>query len=59
MLACGDAMRGVAPKDEIEGQLAAQLIAAHNAALECGRLSMLPNKTFQGRNENLNLANKG
>jgi len=35
------ALIGIAPKDEIEGMLAAQLIAAHNAAMECYRRAML------------------
>jgi hypothetical protein len=29
-----DAMAGIKPKDEIEGMIAAQLLAAHNAAME-------------------------
>jgi hypothetical protein len=29
------AMVGIGPKDELEGMMAAQLIAAHNAAMEC------------------------
>jgi hypothetical protein len=28
------ALAGIAPKDELEGMIAAQLIAAHNAAME-------------------------
>jgi len=52
------ALIGIGPKDEIEGMLAAQLIAAHNAALECYRRAMIGDQTFQGRNENLNQANK-
>jgi hypothetical protein len=38
--------------------LAAQLIASHNAAIECYRRSMIPEQTFEGRSENLNQANK-
>ena len=49
---------GVSPKDELEGMLAAQLLATHNAALECYRRAMLPEQTFEGRSENLNQANK-
>src|SRR5262249_25809919 len=49
---------GIAPKDEIEGMLAAQLIAAHNAAMECYRRAMLAERTFEGRRENLSQANK-
>jgi len=32
---------GIGPKDEIEGMISAQLIAAHNAAMECYRRAML------------------
>ena len=52
------ALVGIAPKDEIEGMLAAQLIAAHNAAMECYRRAMLAEQTFEGRHENLSQANK-
>ena len=45
------ALIGIAPKDEIEGMLAAQLIAAHNAAMECYRRAMLAEQTFEGRHE--------
>jgi hypothetical protein len=51
------ALIGVGPKDELEG-MAAQLIAAHNAAMECYRRAMLNEQTFEGRRENLNQANK-
>ena len=52
------ALIGIAPKDEIEGILAAQLIAAHNAAMECYRRAMLAEQTFEGRHESLSQANK-
>jgi hypothetical protein len=52
------ALLGIAPKDELEGMMAAQLIAAHNAAMECYRRAMLGEQTFEGRRENLNQANK-
>jgi hypothetical protein len=38
--------------------MAAQLIAAHNAAMECYRRAMLGEQTFEGRRENLSQANK-
>jgi hypothetical protein len=38
--------------------MAAQLIAAHNAAMECYRRAMLSEQTFEGRRENLAQANK-
>jgi len=49
---------GIAPKDELEGMMAAQLIAAHSAAMECYRRAMLGEQTFEGRRENLAQANK-
>jgi hypothetical protein len=52
------ALIGIGPKDEIEGMIAAQLIAAHNAAMECYRRAMLGEQTFEGRRENLAQANK-
>src|SRR6516164_990557 len=52
------ALVGIAPKDELEGMMAAQLIAAHNAAMECYRRAMIDEQTFEGRRENLAQANK-
>ena len=52
------ALAGIAPKDEIEAMVAAQLIACHQAAMECYRRAMLPDQSFEGRRENLNQANK-
>ena len=52
------ALAGIAPKDELEGMIAAQLVAAHNAAMECYRRAMIGEQTFEGRRENLAQANK-
>jgi hypothetical protein len=52
------ALVGIGPKDEIEGMIAAQLLAAHHAAMECYRRAMHGEQTFEGRQENLNQANK-
>ena len=49
---------GISPKDELEGMVAAQLLASHNAAMECYRRAMISEQTFEGRKENLNQANK-
>lgn len=49
MLATVAALVGIGPKDEIEGMIAAQLIATHNAAMECYRRAMLGEQTFEGR----------
>jgi len=51
-------LAGIAPRDELEGMLAAQMIAAHSAALECYRRAMIPDQTFAGRHESLTQANK-
>lgn len=52
------ALVGLNPKDEVEGMVAAQLLASHYAAMECFRRAMLAEQTFEGRRENLNQANK-
>jgi hypothetical protein len=52
------ALSCIGPKDELEGMMAAQLIAAHNAAMECYRRAMIGDQTFEGRRENLAQANK-
>jgi hypothetical protein len=52
------ALIGIGPKDELEGMIAAQLVACHNAVMDCYRRSSLPEQTFEGRQENLNQANK-
>jgi hypothetical protein len=52
------ALIGIGPKDEIEGMFAAQLLAAHNAAMESYRRAMLKDQSFEGRQENLNQGNR-
>jgi hypothetical protein len=52
------ALLSIEPRDELEGMLAAQLLAAHNAAMECYRRAMIGEQTFEGRRENLSQANK-
>jgi hypothetical protein len=52
------ALIGIRPKDELEAMMAAQLLAAHNATMECYRRAMLPEQTSEGRSQNLNQANK-
>lgn len=51
-------LMGIGPRDELEGMMAAQLIAAHAAAMECYRRAMIPEQTFEGRRESLSQANK-
>jgi hypothetical protein len=53
-----NALIGIAPRDELEGMLAAQILACHNASMECYRRAMIGEQTFEGRRENLNQANK-
>lgn len=57
-LAAAMAMAGISPKGELEGMMAAQLVASHNAAMECYRRAMISEQTFEGRHENLNQASK-
>jgi hypothetical protein len=52
------AMMRVRPQDELEGMLIGQLIACHNAAMECYRRAMIAEQTFESWRENLTQANK-
>ena len=51
-------LNGIEPKDELEGMMAAQLIAAHNAAMECYRRAMIDQQNPEARRENLAHAGK-
>ena len=51
-------LRGIAPKDEVEGMLAAQMVSIHNMAMECSKRAMLADQPAQGVTENLNRVNK-
>ena len=53
-----EALIGIKPQDEIEGMIGAQLIACHNASMECYRRAMLPDIPFDRRHGNLNSASK-
>ena len=57
-IAAEDALAGIGPRDAAEGMLAAQMVAVHEAALECLRRAMLDGQTFEGRQANLGQANK-
>lgn len=53
------AMTGINPQDEIEGMLAAQMIALHNASMECFSYSMAIGSSVPAvKGEFLNQANK-
>jgi hypothetical protein len=54
--AAGGALMGIQPTGELEGMIAAQLIACHNAAMECYRGAM--NSQLPARDYHLNQANK-
>ena len=43
-----DALVGIAPRDELEGMIAAQLVACHNASMECYRRAMMRRAVFRG-----------
>jgi hypothetical protein len=51
-------MEGIKPEDHLEGALAVQMVATHHAAIECLRRAMLPEQTFEGRDQNLKHAAK-
>ena len=58
MQAAYDTLKGIAPRSELEGMLAAQMIGAYNAPMECLRRAMIPEQTFEGRDQNLKHAAK-
>lgn len=51
-------LKGIKPSDELEGLLAAQMVATHEAAMECLRRAMIAEQTFDGRDQNLKHAAK-
>ena len=53
-----DTMVGIAPENEIEGMLAAQMVAVHHATMECFRRAMIEGQSFEGRAQNLAFGNK-
>jgi hypothetical protein len=52
------ALVGTGPRDEMEGMIATQMIATHNASMECLRRAMIPDQHPDARQANLNQANK-
>ena len=46
-------LNGISPRDELEGMMVAQLIAAHNVAMECYRRAAIPEQHAEARRENL------
>lgn len=51
-------LMGAAPQDEIEGMAATQMLAAHNATMECFKRAMIPEQSVNSRDYNLNHAGK-
>lgn len=47
------ALASIAPRSELEGMLGAQIVACHNAAMECFRRAAHPAEPAQARAENL------
>jgi hypothetical protein len=52
------AMKGLAPRNELEGLLVTQMVSIHNMAMDCTRRAMLPGQTLEGRDLNLRHAAK-
>lgn len=53
-----DALAGIAPKSEVEGMLAVQMVAAHFKMMECYRLATIPDQTNHGVEFNLRAAQR-
>ncbi len=49
-------LRGIAPRDALEGLLAAQMIGVHNLAMECLARALVQGQTSQGIDANVNRA---
>lgn len=52
------AMGGIAPQNEVEGMLGAQMVACHNAIMECYRRAASSSLTIEQGQFNLGFANK-
>jgi hypothetical protein len=53
-----DGVIGVKPTDPIEGMIAAQIVAAHEASMHLRRLAWLPEQSFEAATKFLELAEK-
>ena len=51
-------MTDIAPSDGLEGMLAAQMVACHNAAMDCLGRAHVAGQTFEGRKLNLTFADR-
>ena len=52
------ALKEIAPQDGMEGMLAVQMVATHEAAMECFRRAMLSDQSLKGYDMNLKHAEK-
>ncbi len=52
------AIHGIGPRDTLEGLLAVQMVATHNAGMEMLRRAMVPDQTMEGCNAAVNRATK-
>ena len=52
------AMKGIGPDDVIADMVAAQLVSAHHAAMDCYKLAAVPDQPFEAWREALNQANR-
>jgi len=50
------ALKGLAPRDALEGLLATQMVAVHNTAMECLRRAQAEGQTGDGRDRSLRQA---
>jgi hypothetical protein len=51
-------LQGVAPRDQMEGLLAAQMIGVHNLAMQTIKRAMISGQSFEGRKANIDYATK-
>jgi hypothetical protein len=58
MQAAYDTLKNIAPRSELEGMLAVQMIGTHNAAMECLRRAMAEGQSMEARDLNLKHATK-
>jgi hypothetical protein len=56
--AASGVLMDIAPRDPLEGMLAAQMVVVHDAAMECFRRAHLPEQTFEGRQAALSQGTK-
>jgi hypothetical protein len=58
LVKAADLFESLKPADGLEAMLAAQMVGAHTAAMECLRRAMVPGQTFEGRNSSLSHAQR-